>query len=137
VLLTPERFVWPRSVLIAYGGKSLDNAVLRTGIICAQALRLPLKVITVERDAARRSSLWEDARNQFPELETAATFEHDDADAPSAIVRRTAEDTLLVMSAYGRSKLYRMVLGSVTTAVMRAAHGLVLLTAKKKQDATE
>jgi nucleotide-binding universal stress UspA family protein len=137
VLLTPERFVWPRIVLIAYGGKSLDDAVLRTGITCSQALGLPMKVITIERDAARRSSLWEGAKNQFPELEAAVAFEHDDADPPSAIARRTAKDTLLVTGAYGRSKLYRMVLGSITTAVMRAAHGLVLLTAKREQDAAE
>jgi nucleotide-binding universal stress UspA family protein len=129
-LLTPERFVWPRKVLIAYGGKLLGGAVLKTGITCANALHLPLHVITVERDAARRSSLWEGAKTDFQELKTAA-FEHDDADAPTAIARRTADDTLLVMGAYGRSKIYRMVLGSVTTAVMRAAHGLVLLTAKQ------
>jgi nucleotide-binding universal stress UspA family protein len=136
VLLAPERFVWPRKVLIAYGGKSLDDAVLQTGITCAQALGLPLKVITVEKDAARRSSLWEKAKDQFAEAAATATFEHDESDPPSAIARRTADDTLLVMGAYGRSKLYRMVLGSVTTAVMRAAQGLVLLTAKREQDAT-
>ena len=134
VLLTPERFVWPRRVLIAYGGKSLDDAVLGTGITCSQALGLPVTVITVEGDAAHRSSLWEKAKNQFPELKASAMFEHDDVDPTSAIARRTAEDTLLVMGAHGRSKLYRMILGSVTTAVMRAARGLVLLTAKRKQD---
>ncbi len=137
VLLTPERFVWPRKVLIAFGGKSLGDAVLRTGITCSQSLGLPLTVITIERDAARRSSLWERAKNQFPELGASTTFEHDDADPPSSIARRTANDTLLVMGAHGRSKLYRMILGSVTTAVMRAAHGLVLLTAKRKQDAAK
>ncbi len=136
VLLTPEHYVWPHRVIVAYGGKSLDDAVLRTGIDCSRALDLPITVITVERDPARCSSLWENARNQFPELQTAA-FEHDAGDASSAIVCRTAEHTLLVMGAYGRSKLYHMVLGSVTTAVMRAARGLVLLTAKKKQDATQ
>lgn len=137
VILTPERFVWPRRILIAYGGKSLGDAVLRTGVTCSQALGLPLQLITVERDAARRLSLWEKAKNQFPELDAAAPFEHDDAEPSSAIARRTAEDTLLVMGAYGRSKLYRMVLGSVTAAVMRAAHGLVLLAAKKGQDAAK
>ncbi|MGB2984904.1 MAG: universal stress protein [Phycisphaerae bacterium] len=136
VLLTPERFAWPSRVLIAYGGKSLDDAVLRTGITCSQALDLPMKVITIERDAGHRSFLWEKAKNEFPELAAAAAFEHDDADPPSAIARRTANDTLLVMGAHGRSKLHRMILGSVTAAVMRAAQGLVLLTAKREQDAT-
>ena len=137
VLLTPERFVWPRRVLIAYGGKALGDEVLQTGITCSQALGLPLQVITVERDAARRSSLWEKAKDQFAEAAATATFEHDEGDPSSAIVRRTANDTLLVMGAYGRSKLYRMILGSVTTEVMRAAHGLVLLTAKREQGAAE
>ena len=61
-------------------------------------------------------------------------FEHDDVDPTSAITRRTAEDTLLVMGAYGRAKLHRTILGSVTTAVMPAVRGLVLLTAKREQD---
>ena len=51
-------------------------------------------------------------------------YEHDDADACSAIARRTADDRLLVMGAYVRSKLQRMALGSVTAAVIRAARGL-------------
>lgn len=137
VLLTPERFVWPRRVLIAYGGKSLDYAVLRTGIKCSQSLGLPISVITVERDAARRSSLWEKAKDLLEEVAATATFEHDESDPPSAIVRRTANDTLLVMGAYGRSKLYHMVLGSVTATVMREASGLVLLTAKREKHASE
>ena len=137
VLLTPERFAWPRRVLIAYGGKSPDDAVLRTGMTCSQALDLPVKVITIERDAGRRSSLWEKAKNQFPELAAAAAFEHDDAEPAAAIARRTADDTLLVMGAHGRSKLYRMILGSVTTAVMRATPGLVLLAAKREQNAAK
>jgi nucleotide-binding universal stress UspA family protein len=133
VLLTPQRFVWPSRVLLAYGGKSLGDAVLETGSTCSRALGLPLQVITVERDATRRSSLWEKAKDQFPEVAAATSFEHDEADPSSAIARRTADDTLLVMGAYGRSTLYRLILGSVTTAVMRSARGLVLLTAKEDQ----
>jgi len=131
VLLTPEKFIWPCRVLIAYGGTSPGDTVLRTGISCSRALGLPLQVITVERDAARLSSLWEKAKDQFPELGSATTFEHDDADPPSAIAGRTANDTLLVMGAHGHSRLYRLILGSVTTAVMRMAHGLVLLPGKQ------
>ena len=134
VLLTPDRFVWPRKVLIAYGGRSPGDTVLHTGIACSQALGLPLQVITVERDAARLSSIWEKAKKQFPELESATMFEHDDADPPSAIAHRTADDTLLVMGAHGHSRLYRFILGSVTTAVMRLAHGLVLLTGKHRPE---
>jgi len=54
----------------------------------------------------------------------------DTREPAAAILRRAAPDTLVVMGAYGHSRLYRMVLGSTTEQVIHACGGPLLLSRK-------
>jgi len=58
------------------------------------------------------------------------TFSVETGDPATAIIKHCADDTLVVMGAYGHSRLYHMVLGSVAEQVMRFASGPALLSAK-------
>ena len=128
VLLAPLKFRAPQKVLVAYGGKDMGAVGLEMGIVIANSLQLPLSILTVERDEQRREDIQQRAKQHQPKLGTRASFEYDTGEPAAAILRRAAPDTLVVMGAYGHSRLYRIVLGSVTEQVMHAARGPLLLS---------
>jgi len=117
-------------VLVAYGGKDMGAVALDMGVVIADTLQLPLSILTVERDERRREEIQHRAKQHQPQLGNRASFEHDTGEPAAAILRRAVPDTLAIMGAYGHSRLYRMVLGSVTEQVMRAASGPLLLSRK-------
>ena len=135
VLLTPVAYQPPDGVLVAYGGSTPGRAILGIALELSRSLDLPLCVLTIEENERRRAALWDEARRRHPELEATASFEAAGGDAAAAILRRKQRRTLLVMGAYGHPRLYRMVLGSVTEEVMRAARGPVLLSGKQEASA--
>ena len=130
VLLAPDEFRVPHRVVVAYGGKEMGAHALEMGIALADTLKLPLTILTVAGDTRRRDEVWDRAQRVQPALSGRAAFEHDDGDVAPTILRRATAETLLIMGAYGHSRLYRMVLGSVTEQVMRAARGPLLLSRK-------
>ena len=130
VLLAPLKFRAPQKVLVAYGGKDMGAIALEMGIVIADTLQLPLSILTVERDEQRREEIQQRAKQHQPKLGTCASFEHDKGERAAAILRRAAPDTLVVMGAYGHSRLYRMVLGSTTEQVIHACGGPLLLSRK-------
>ncbi|MBN2562268.1 MAG: universal stress protein [Phycisphaerae bacterium] len=131
VLLTPEVHWRPKVVLVAYAGKDLCPKVLATGATVAQNLRLPMHVITVAHDTGRCSAIQDQAREELAGWTGSLCFVQDKGHPAKAIVGHTTNETLLVMGAYGHSRLYHLTLGSVTEQVMRDAPGLVLLSAKE------
>ena len=130
VLLTPDDFCTPHKVVVAYGGKEIGVLALQMGVMVADLMQLPLSILTVEHNEKRLEDIQQRAKRLQPRLADQASFEHDTGEPAAAILKRAAPDTLVVMGAYGHSRLYRMVLGSVTEQVMRAARGPLLLTRK-------
>jgi nucleotide-binding universal stress UspA family protein len=117
-------------VLVAYGGKDMGSLALEMGVVVADALRLPLSILTVERDHRRLEEIRHRAQQHQPRLEGWASFEHDTGEPATAILRRAAPDTLVIMGAYGHSRLHRMMLGSTTEQVIHACVGPLLLSRK-------
>jgi nucleotide-binding universal stress UspA family protein len=117
-------------VLVAYGGKDMGALALEMAVVIADTLRLHLAILTVERDDRRREEIRQRATQHEPKLGNRASFEHDTGEPAAAILRRAGPDTLLVMGAYGHSRLYRMVLGSTTEQVIHACEGPLLLSRK-------
>jgi nucleotide-binding universal stress UspA family protein len=133
VLLTPDHHVKPKRILLAYAGKGLGPLLLATGAAMAVLFKAPLEVLTVDDQPARLARIQEQARFELANINPNAgsiSFRTDAGDPATAIAHQTTIDTLLVMGAYGHSRLYRMTLGSVTEQVIRQANGPVLLTGK-------
>jgi len=130
VLLTPDEFVPPRRVLVAQGGKTMGMAALGIGLTLAKALRVPLTVLTVEGDHGRRDELWHEIREVVSKVGVLVSFQGEEGLPGPAILRYADAETLLTIGAYGHTRAYRMVLGSVTEEVMRGAAGPVLLSGK-------
>ena len=130
VLLAPERFRVPSRIVVAYGGKDMGAHALSMAVQLQHALRIPLTVLSVADSDRRRAETWQRARALQPELESGALFDHDEGDVAAGILRRATVETVLVMGAYGHSRLYRMVIGSVTEQVMRSAKGPLLISRK-------
>jgi nucleotide-binding universal stress UspA family protein len=67
---------------------------------------------------------------QLGERGVSVSFASVDGDPVRVLVQHAEPDTLLVMGAYGHSRLYHVTLGSITERVIRDAHGPVLLASK-------
>jgi nucleotide-binding universal stress UspA family protein len=133
VLLTPDHHVKPKRILLTYAGKALGPLLLATGAAMAGLFKAPLEVFTVGDQSAQLARIQEQARLELSKINPNAgsvSFRSEAGDPATTIAHQTAIDTLLVMGAYGHSRLYRMTLGSVTEQVIRESNGPVLLTGK-------
>jgi len=131
LLIAPREHRRVRHVLVAFGGKDLGGLALDTGRDFARALRVPLEVLTVAAKLEVASATQERARARLSGVGSQTTFSVETGDTATEIIARSAGDTLVVMGAYGHSRLYHMMLGSVTEQVVRFAQGPVLLSAKQ------
>jgi nucleotide-binding universal stress UspA family protein len=90
---------------------------------CA-ALRLPLTVLTVNKDEAQGQKTLAEAQTYLRAYELETEFElQRTANAPERIANflRERNHDLLFIGAYGHSRIIEMVLGSTTEYVLRNA----------------
>jgi nucleotide-binding universal stress UspA family protein len=134
VLTTPEEFHELTKLLVAYDGSKPANLALRTACTLASAARLPMAVVTVA-PKGRETAAGEAALAEARQL--AAAYE----DVPSEFVLLEGDETetlltkhaaaarcdLIVMGAYGHSRLREWLLGSITSAVLLRSSLPVLL----------
>jgi len=132
VLLAPDEFVPPRRVLAAHGGDPMGRAVLAVAHQVARALRAPMRVLFVSDDRERRAVVQEETQRHLASLGGSASFEAAGGSVARALIEHADRETVLVMGAFGHSRLYHLALGSTTEEVMRGAAGPVLLTGKGK-----
>jgi nucleotide-binding universal stress UspA family protein len=130
MLIAPREYCRVKRVLVAFGGKDLGGLALNSGREIAETLGVSLEVLTVADKPAIAEAIQQKARGQFVNVRQGTTFVMDHGDPATEIIARCAFDTLVVMGAYGHSRLYNMMLGSVTEQVVRFAQGPVLLSAK-------
>ena len=129
ILLAPARYVRPEKVVVAYGGKELGATALAMGALAARTLGLPLEVFTAA-GAEVRGQIADRARRQLGDSAPVATFAGHEGDPGTRILERCTRRDLLVMGAYGHSRLYRAVLGSVTNQVLHQARWPVLISGR-------
>lgn len=116
-LVTPQEFREIKRVLIAYDGSTESGKALRLGQTLAGNLGAAVSVVTVgARDQAGPGPLVANAklRHGEPETEILAEREFQNAD-------------LIVMGAYGHTRIREWVLGSTTSHVIRKSTVPVLL----------
>jgi nucleotide-binding universal stress UspA family protein len=125
VLVTARRYTEPKTAVIAFdGGASAKKAVaFLADSPLAGGMTLHLASVGA-LDASRRAAL-DAARAALPDAVV-----HELTGAPDAAIEsvvKSAGAELLVMGAYGHSALRTFILGSTTTALMRACPVSVML----------
>ena len=129
ILVTPAEFKAPKKVMLAFDG----SATTRKGVDMVAGsplLRgLPCHLVMAGSDTAEKRAKLEQARK---------TLEDAGIEAPTAILpgeselvlRQYQQDKgidLIIMGAYGHSRIRRLLIGSTTTAILRQSVVPVLL----------
>ncbi|UJS16919.1 MAG: universal stress protein [Candidatus Jettenia sp.] len=129
VLITPSEFRSFKRTLIAYDGSSYADKALRSGAEIAKAMKLPVTVVCVsdKKDDAleklTRARTFLESYQLTVETITKGGYDH----AGGILEVCNDETDLLVMGAYGHSRIQEMILGSTTVRVMRATSCPILL----------
>jgi nucleotide-binding universal stress UspA family protein len=131
-LVTPAKFREIRQVLMAYDGSAQSSKSLQVALGLCQALQLGLDIVTV-LPAPPETGV-------TPPLEDAVRMARDHGIEPFAetllghaeqqileCAQRRGSD-LIVMGAYGHTRIREMILGSTTSYVVRKSDVPVLLT---------
>ena len=130
-LITPAAFHPVRRILAAYDGSGHASRALGTAFELARALKAGLTVLTVASggDETRRTQLLGEALDLAKQQGVAADSLALDGAPEIRIVEaaRGRKFDLIVMGAYGHTRLRELVLGSVTNHVIRTSEAPVLL----------
>ena len=132
VLITPSEYKPFRKMLVAYDGSSFADKALRSGAEIAQAMKLPVTVVCVaeKKDDALQILSTASAILKDDKL-TVDTVAKGGSDHAGGILEVCNDEDskfdILVMGAYGHSRLREMILGSNTVRVMRSTNCSILL----------
>lgn len=129
-LVTPGKFHEIANILLTYDGSQPSNHALRNGIDLASSLKLPATIATVASDDSLASSACleegvANAKQQGLSPRSQLLKGH-----PEAEILKFAEQEkmdLIVMGAYGHTRIREFILGSTTSHVIRKSRVPVLL----------
>ena len=130
-LVTPEKFQPIGHLLLAYDGSIESGKALQAGIDLVLALGARVTIITVCQSETEESAskVLNDAVQlaRGHGLKPQAQLVHGNAEAEILNHCEKIEATLIVMGAYGHTRIRELILGSTTSHVMRKAPVPVLL----------
>ncbi|MBW7899203.1 Universal stress protein family protein [Candidatus Brocadiaceae bacterium B188] len=132
VLITPAEYKPFTRMLIAYDGSIFADKALKSGAEIAAVMKLPITVVYV---ADKKDAVLEPLSKAKTFLESyhlaVDTVAKEGTDHAKAILELCNDEDekfdILVMGAYGHSKIQEMILGSTTVRVMRYTHCPILL----------
>jgi nucleotide-binding universal stress UspA family protein len=129
VLVSPLEFRPVTRPLLAYDGSQRAAAAMHEAAELASALALPLTVLHVGKDDAASHRVVDEARRYLATHRVQAEYVTRTGYANEAILATMDEGRhdLLVIGAYGHSRIIEMVLGSTTEYVLRNASAPVFL----------
>jgi nucleotide-binding universal stress UspA family protein len=127
VLITGRREAIIRRFVVAYDGSPHARSALQFATSLGEAWLVPFEVLCVARDGGERTI--EDARNYLKAHDLAVDYTIRDGDPRETLVdfARERDADLLVMGAFGHSKVRELLLGSTTHYVLNHAPCPVLL----------
>lgn len=126
VLLTPDEYLRPTKVLIAYAAKVPVERIL-DAVAFAQIWKTPITVVTVTNLMNDITGLRAPVRQILQDHQIEASYVREIGDAAERIVAHSHPQTLLAMGAHSHSRVYRLAMGSVAEQVMRNARGPILI----------
>lgn len=129
VLVSPIEFRPVRRPLLAYDGSQRAAAAMHEAAELAAALGLPLTVLHVGKDDTAAERVIDEARRYLATHRVDAEFLNLPGYANETILATMSagDHDLLVIGAYGHSRIIEMVLGSTTEYVLRNATAPVFL----------
>ena len=129
VLVSPMEFQPIARPLLAYDGSQRAAAAMHEAAELATALGLPLTVLHVGKDDAAAHHVLDEARRYLATHRVEAEYVTRAGHANEVIleVMVDGQHDLLVIGAYGHSRIIEMVLGSTTEYVLRNASSPVFL----------
>ncbi|MCD6165762.1 universal stress protein [bacterium] len=121
LFISPESYRPIRRILVPYDGSANSNRALPMAGYFAHSLGLPVTVFTVDNDLFHAKEIAEEGKKY---LETYDIEVHTDVakgNAEEQIVSfcAKAQFDLIIMGAYGQSRIRELILGSTTVQVMR------------------
>jgi nucleotide-binding universal stress UspA family protein len=129
VLVSPLEFRPILRPLLAYDGSQRAAAAMHEAAELAAGLALPLTVLHVGKEDPATDRVLDEARRYLATHRVDATLVHRSGHANEVIPEVIGEGAhdLLVIGAYGHSRIIEMVLGSTTEYVLRNATAPVFL----------
>jgi nucleotide-binding universal stress UspA family protein len=130
-LVTTDRFRPTNHILIAHDGSAESTKALRAGIDLAANLNIEVTITTVgpndNTDAATK--ILKDAQQLAlaRKLTVHTQLRHGDAEIEILMVSEESGADLIVMGAYGHTRIRQLILGSTTSHVLRESRVPVLL----------
>jgi nucleotide-binding universal stress UspA family protein len=130
-LIVPEKSSPPTHLLIAHDGSAESAKGLCLGIDLATALGAPVTLVTAcereHEDAASKVLQQAHALATERRLSVRAQLAHDNPETAILHQCEEAEADLIVMGAYGHTRIRELILGSTTSHVIRKSRVPVLL----------
>jgi len=130
-LVTPQSFRAVQRLLIAHDGSDESTKALHRGLNLAVALEVPVTiVIACQRDQAESAAQILQHAHELAlarGLKTSVQLVHANPEQAILQVAGEAAADLIVMGAYGHTRIREWILGSTTTQVLRKAPVPVLL----------
>ncbi len=129
VLVTPEKYKKITKILVAYDASSFSTKALTAGADIAEQMKLPLTVVTVSDDEKAGKEILSQADENLKDSKIKYDKVLKNGETVSAILDFCKEGhyDLLVMGAYGHSKIRELILGNTTVQIMRKVSCAVLL----------
>jgi len=132
VLITPSEYKPFRKMLIAYDGSSFADKALRSCAEITQAMKLPITVVCVADKKDEALLTLSKAKTFLEDYKlTVDIVAKGGSDHAGGILEVCNDEDskfdILVMGAYGHSRLQEMILGSTTVRVMRSTNCSILL----------
>lgn len=132
VLITSSVFKPFTKMLIAYDGSLFADKALQSGAEIARAMKLPVSVVCVSQKKEEALEILLQAKAKLESYSlTVDTIVKGGGDHAGGILEVCNDEDnkfdILVMGAYGHSRLQEMILGSTTVRVMRSTDCSILL----------
>lgn len=131
-LVTPQTFTSPKRILVAYDGSPTGKRILSFLIDNASGFAdMEIHLLTVSRSESDDKRVQEltQAQTQLQQAGLASTTSLVTGDPEKAISQYTQENQidLLMMGAYGHSRIRHLIIGSTTIQLLRSSQIAVLL----------
>lgn len=129
VLITPQQFKPVVKVLLAYDGSSESNKALKLACELALSMQVKLTVVIIINNEERGRELSNEAKEFIEPYNLDAEIQWLQGEASEEILKYAENNSfdLIVMGAFGHSRLRELVIGGTTAHIVRKATLPVLL----------